>query len=320
MKNAALLVMLVVAAARVSAQSPATPDGAILNCDTAVKITAVDGDSSRKFQNHGYAGEDCAIPLTQGRHVIDVCYSLHQFSSDYRLPIPATCKEVKKVEVNAEAGHVYRVKLVLDDPWLAWIVDVTDIEAALPAKEAQVNKSLKKKVPKAERKSIVILKLNPKPLDSTVSVTRGGTLGIWFGEDVFYTPPLFKTADPQGFSLLELSIGDTFALQSISYPDKNVFGGWGGAGPCGDSYFPVFEDIPGGKALYLGHFDFQKTWPRPVLSFDQDDFEEARAWLEKEKPGLGTKLEVMPFRWARTSRLCNLGRLDAHFVNAPGQP
>ena len=35
MKNAALLVMMVVVAARVSAQSPATPDGAILNCDTA---------------------------------------------------------------------------------------------------------------------------------------------------------------------------------------------------------------------------------------------------------------------------------------------
>jgi hypothetical protein len=72
--------------------------------------------------------------------------------------------------------------------------------------------------------------------------------------------------------------------------------------------------------LYLGHFDVELNAPRPVLSFDQGDLEEARAWLEKARPGLGAKLEAVPFRWGRTRWLCNIGRSDTHFVNTPGQP
>ena len=317
--GASALLTLVLTAIDASAQTTAAPGGAILNCDTAVLITAVDGDASRKVQNHGWGRENCAIPLPAGPHVIDVCYDVYNLLDDYKIPIPPKCTEVKRVELDAESGHVYRVKLVLDDPWRGWIVDVTSIEAGLPDRGPQVNKGRKRDVPKAERKSIVLLKI--KPLNSTVFVDRGGSDDVWFYEDIgFITRPLFKTKDPQGFSLIELSIGDTFALNSMMYPDKQEFGGYGGAGPCDDSYFPVFEDLPGGKVLYLGHFDVEINAPRPILNFDQRDLKEARAWLEKARPGLGAKLEVMPFRWGRTRWLCNIGRMDGHFVNAAGQP
>ncbi len=60
----------------------------------------------------------------------------------------SSARKLQRVNLDAQAGRVYRVKLNLDDdPWRGWIIDVTALEAGLPEHQPQINKRKKKSVP-----------------------------------------------------------------------------------------------------------------------------------------------------------------------------
>ncbi len=79
---------------------------------------------------------------------------------------------------------------------------------------------------------------------------------------------------------------------------------------CGDFPVRVYEDIPAGKVLYLGHVTVSKAPLGYVAAFSDDDLAEARAYIDAHHPELAGRLEAFPYREARTANVCNNAPYD----------
>jgi hypothetical protein len=284
-----------------------TPDAGVglLHCDPGAWIHSIDGDIKQHAKN--LDGKDCQLSLTPGDHFLVTHY---QWSTPGGIFSSGTYVSggTLRVDFHVVAGHVYRLKyrpglaIHRGKDWHAWVEDVTSAESGLPSTGPTVNKS-RKKVPKSERKTFVILRLSPP--NTRVATMRGRASGIWFMKSFQLKEPWFEAEGDQEFAMNAVNIGDNLALDwmmplntlSTSGPDNSGI-------VCGDTLTPVFEDLPGGKALYLGEVTFSPS-PRGVtMTFAQNDLEEARLFLNREHPELSDKLELAPVRRLRVTRPC----------------
>ena len=72
----------------------------------------------------------------------------------------------------------------------------------------------------------------------------------------------------------------------------------------------MYEDLPGGKVLYLGDYHFEGSAGARRFTVTHD-VEAARAFLRANHPDMLDKLVVADFRMLRTPELCGIrsGRL-----------
>ena len=294
--NLWLLVLLITGACVAHADSP----NAILRCDPGTVIKKMDGSGKGWYSaGHGRGFADCAIPLTPGSHRLEVCYDASLQGGLYS--IEATCAENREVTVDAQSGHTYRLRLHLVRDWKAWIEDVTESEAGL-----SFEKPPKKPKPtgsKKERETILVMRATPDY--AWLQLQTGAIRGKWFNYGNFGPViPINVTSKgaPDGYHVFRAYAGDTFALTwgqmmigSILVP-KNF-------APCGDFPERVYQDIPAGKVLYLGHLSIQDA-PGGYVGTYVEDLAEARAYVDAHYPEYAGRLEAAPFREARTGNIC----------------
>lgn len=282
---------------------------AVLRCDPAVVVKALDGDPVPGLTTTPFT--DCAVPLTPGSHWLDVCYDASRTGSagGYLIQRTAVCAEDKVVNFDVVAGRIYRLKLdLVASEWKAWIEDVTAVEADVPA-------GTKGTKPAHKGEGKVTLVMHMTPSNGRVGVASGATQGVWFFEGMFGSMPM-KGNGEDGFISKKSSGGDTFAVTSAWMPRGATIFNSAAAVACGDTKIPVYEDIPGGKALYLGEFAYTQTPKGVALSVKQDGIEAARAWLAKSDPKLAATLEPVPARWLRVPTICLDVSPEARLVNA----
>jgi hypothetical protein len=294
----------------VSCASPllaADSAGAMLHCDPAVTLKAVDDDPVEPPEAYEY----CAVPLPAGDHWLNVCYDASRTGSagGYLVQRVAVCDKDKVVNMKAEPGHIYRLKLDLVSPqWKAWIEDVTATEANLPA-------GTKGSKPAHKGEGKVTLVMHMTPTNGRVGVANGSTQGVWFREGTFGSMPM-KGNGEDGFISKKASGGDTFAVTTAWMPRGDSIFNSAAAVACGDTKIPVYEDIPGGRALYLGEFSYRQSPKGVTLQVKQEGLEAARAWLAKNDAKLAATMELANARWLRTPTICLDVSAEGRLMNA----
>lgn len=289
-----------------SADLQAPPPPASLRCDPGVDIAAIDGDTHRHALNVGYS--DCLLDLTPGDHSVDVCYNVEAVfnPSTTRYLVRPTCKSVRRLELTSESGRIYRAKIDLRDlidgadDWKAWIADVTPEEAGIPDKSPVANKS-RRDVPGGERKSILLMQIDPPSM--YVLKENGNASGIWFSAAGF-GGNFFRSKDPDGWSTRGASMGDTFAITIAMQENPGSIFVRKTLSPCTDYRVPVFEDVPGGRALYLGRFRYEPSPAGVKLKFSQDGIEDARRYVDAKIPEWSGRVEVASYRMLRSMSFC----------------
>jgi hypothetical protein len=299
MKQISWLALLVLVLAGSSPANADTTD-AILRCDPGTLIKKIDGSGEGyKMAGHGAAFIDCAIPLSPGSHTLDVCFDAS--STGWPVSVVLTCSENRKLAVDAQSGHTYRIKLDITGEWRTWIEDVTEAEAGL-----SYEKPPKKPKPagsKKERETILILRATPEY--AWLQLLKGTILGKWFNADTFGAVKLLNHSTkgvPDGYHVFRAYGGDSVGLiwgqmmiGSI-FVQKQVMA-------CGDFPVRVWEDLPPGKVLYLGHLTIKDAAKGYVGAYS-DDLAEARAYIDSHHPELAGRLEAASFREARSPNLC----------------
>ncbi len=282
--------------------------GAVLRCDPVVVVKALDGKPVSDLTTIPFA--ECNVPLTTGPHTLDVCYDASRTGSagGYLISRTTICPEDKVLDFDVAAGRIYRLKLdLLASEWKAWVEDVTAAEANMPA-------GTKGAKPTHKGEGKVTLVMHMTPLNGRVGVASGATQGVWFFEGMFGSMPM-KGNGEDGFISKKASGGDTFAVTTAWMPRGATILNSAAAMACGDAKIPVYEDIPGGKALYLGEFAYTQTPKGVTLSVKQDGIEAARAWLAKKDPKLAATLEPVSARWLRVPAICYDLSPEARLVN-----
>jgi len=293
----ALLTLLVVG--HTTANADAT--GAILRCDPATVIKDIDG-AWKSYYNAGHmAGfKECAIPLSAGSHKIEVCYDA-SIGTGAMFSLEAVCGSDRELTLEAQAGHTYRVRLDLKREWNAWIEDVTETEAGLSYEEPP--KKPKPTGSKKDRETTLILRATPA--FALLGLQKGVIRGKWFTVGLFggMGPVNFsRKGVPDGYHVFKAYAGDTLAFTSGQMMTGSVVNGRG-MSPCNDFPVRVYEDIPAGKVLYLGHLTFAEV-PGGYTGVYSDELDEARAYIDSHYPELAGRLEAAPFREAPTANIC----------------
>jgi hypothetical protein len=288
---------LVLAVPAVPADSP----GAILRCDPATVIKNIDGSFKSYYSaNHGSAFKECAIPLAPGHHKLEVCYDA-SVAMGSMFGLEAVCGSNRELTLDAVAGHTYRIKLELKRDWNAWIEDVTESEATLSY--AEPPKKPKPTGPKKDRETTLIMRATPT--HAVLGLQKGVIRGKWYDVGQFggMGPVNFsRKGVPDGYNVFKAYAGDTLAFTSAQLMTGSVIK-LEGMSPCGNFPVRVYEDLPQGKVLYLGHLTFAKV-PGGYTGVYSDDLDEARAYVDSHYPELAGRLEAAPYREAMTSRIC----------------
>lgn len=280
---------------------------AILRCDPAVEIRKIDGDSKRAFSaGFDQTFRECAIPLSPGSHKIEVCFD-SEGSAGY-ISAMTICTPNREVTIEAKPGHTYRLKLDLHAPWKAWVDDVTESEARLSYEEPA--RKPKRSGPKKDLETYLILRATPE--HAMLLLQKGVIRGKWF--DTFMTglPKLLnfsRKGVPDGYHVFRAYGGDTVAFVAGQMMTGEILE-IRQVNSCGDFPVRVYENIPAGKVLYLGHYTIEDAPGGYVGSYRDDDLDEARAYIDAHRPELAGRLEAMPFQTALTPNLCRFTGYD----------
>jgi len=279
----------------------ADSSGAILRCDPATVIKDIDG-VWKSYYNAGHMSgfKECAIPLAPGNHKIEVCYDA-SVAMGSGLGLEAVCGSNRELTLDAVAGHTYRIKLELKRDWKAWIEDVTETEAGLSYEEPP--KKPKPTGPKKDRETILIMRATPTY--ALLGLQKGVIRGKWFttGQLGGIAPDNFsRKGVPDGYHVYKAYAGETLAFTSAQMMTGAILK-MRGTSPCGDFPVRVYEDLPAGKVLYLGHLTFAEV-PGGYTGVYSDEFDEARAYVDAHYPELAGRLEAAPFREAPTPNIC----------------
>jgi hypothetical protein len=306
MKHASWLLVIALGPAGMNAASAGSTD-AILRCDPATEIRKVDGDAKQAFSaGFGQSFRECAIPLSPGTHKVEVCYDTTG-SAGYIYEF-TTCDPNHEVTIEAQPGHTYRLKLDFHVPWKAWVDDVTESEAALSYEEPaeKPNPAGSKK----DRETYLILRATPE--HAMLALQKGVIRGKWFDPFAFGVPKLLDVSRkgvPDGYHVFRAHGGDTLAFVSGQMMIGSVFE-IKQVISCGDFPVRVFENIPSGKVLYLGHYTIQNAPGGYLGSYRNDDLAEAREYIDSHRPELAGRLEAVSFHTALTANLCRYSGFD----------
>lgn len=213
----------------------------------------------------------------------------------------AKCEQNRSVTIDARAGRSYRIKFKLAHDWKAWAEDVTESEAgfsfAEPAKKPKPEGS------KKDRETFLVVRATPTY--AWLIYNRGVVFGKWFlarGLNSIRSKGQSTKGVPEGYHIMRVSAGDTVAMTGgrmmigSMFVAKNI-------NPCGNYPLRVYEDIPGGKVLYLGNLTLTDA-PGGYTEQYIDDLAEARAWLDAHEPELAGRLEVTSYRVLSTPYIC----------------
>jgi hypothetical protein len=280
---------------------------AILRCDPATEIRKIDGDSKRAYSaGFGQTFRECAIPLSPGSHKLEVCYD-NEGSAGY-LYAYTVCKPNFEVTIDAKPGRTYRLKLDFHAPWKAWVEDVTESEADLSYEEPP-----KKPKPSGSKKDLeTYLVLRATPEHAVLMLQRGVIRGKWFDPFMTGLPKLLgfsRKGVPDGYHVFRAQGGDTLAFVAGQMMTGKVLE-IKQVNSCGDFPARVYENIPPGKVLYIGHYTIQDAPGGYVGSYRDDDLAEARTYIDSHHPELAGRLEAAPFRTALTPNLCRFTGFD----------
>ena len=306
MKHASWLVIVALGLVGINAASADSPD-AILRCDPATEIRKIDGDARRAFSaGFGQTFRECAITLSPGTHKVEVCHDT-EGSAGYIYAF-TICDPNREVTIEAQPGHTYRLKLDFHSPWKAWVDDVTESEAALSYEEPP--EKPKPTGSKKDRETYLILRATPE--HAVLGLQKGVIRGKWFDPSAFGVPKLLnfsRKGAPDGYLVFKAHGGDTLAFVSGQMMDGSILA-IKQVISCGDFPVHVFENIPSGKVLYLGHYTIQDAPGGYVGSYRNDDLAEARAYIDSHRPELAGRLEAVSFHTARTANLCRYSGFD----------
>jgi hypothetical protein len=298
----ALFAFLLAAMLPVHAQS----DGAMLRCDPGTVIKDIDRSWKSYYgASHGAGFKECAIPLSPGSHAIQVCYAVTTGGASsvggVMVVNEATCGRSRELKIDAHPGRTYRVKMDFAGDWRAWIEDVTEVEAGLSYEEPPP----KPKPGGSKKSSETILVLRATPGYAMLGLQKGVIRGKWFDVGQFGAVKLFNVSRkgvPDGYHVYRVHGGDTVAFASGQMMIGSVLE-IRSIVPCGEFPIRVYEDIPPGKVLYLGHLDFRDA-PGGYVGAYSDELDEARAYLDSHRPELSGRLEAARFREALTPNIC----------------
>ena len=109
-------------------------------------------------------------------------------------------------------------------------------------------------------------------------------------------------AAPDGFVVVNAEAGDNLTITNVRILEGSVFM------PkiylaCGDYQSRVFEDLAGGKVLYLGHMQLAGDDYQQKISWS-DDIDAARKYVDAHFPKLAGKLESAPHTARQIPRAC----------------
>jgi len=271
------------------------PEAAVLRTDPVVFVKAIDGDKSREIAALA-ALRDREASLSAGSHTLTVCFdNSGSFNNGaFVTYVTSTCDADREVTFEAQAGHVYRLKIALHaKDWKSWIEDVTDTEPRLFAQPAEPKS-------KGGGKSLLLLRMVPG--DISVSVGSGRVEHIWFVAGMWGNFMMSGDA-ADGFLSRKVSSGATVGIVDFNTPStamiprKTEF-------LCGDTRIPVLENVPGGGAFYLGEFTFRTTPNGPLIEVKHEGLEAARDYLKKSDPKLADKLQPANLQWKRLPSIC----------------
>ncbi len=267
-----------------------------LRCDPLTVIKAIDGKVRNIMARQAGAFSDCEIPLSAGSHVLKVCYEggRYQISPPVNVRYVYRCEEDKEVLLDAVAGRIYRLRIGFEPGFTAWIEDVTTIESDYPASPS-VNKS--RAVSKEERQSMILVR---SPGGEVPAFLQGAVQNQWFKASRMkqaFSGPMKMTAEPEGYFLGTISNGDTLAIRRV-VEGAHFFS------VC-DTQVPVYEDMAGGRVLYLGDYHFERRALGALYTVTHD-LEAARRFLQAHHPQLVEKLESASFRALRVPEPCML--------------
>jgi len=306
MKQLSWLAIVALALLEMNTANAGSTD-AILRCDPASEIRKIDGDSKRAYSaGFGQTFRECAIPLSPGSHQLEVCYD-DQGSAGYLYEY-TVCKPNREVTIDAKPGHTYRLKLDFHAPWKAWVEDVTESEADLSYEEPP-----KKPKPTGSKKDLeTFLILRTTPEHAMLTLQKGVIRGKWFDPFMTGVPKLLnfsRKGVPDGYHVFRAYAGDTVAfvagqMMTGSITDIRQ------VNSCGDFPVRVYENLPPGKVLYIGHYTIQDAPGGYIGSYRDDDLAEARAYIDAHRPELAGRLEAVPYHTAQTPNLCRFSGFD----------
>jgi len=271
------------------------PEAALLRTDPVVHVKAIDGDTSRAIAALA-ALRDREATLPAGSHTFKVCFdNSSSFNNGaFVTYVQSTCDVDRDVVLDAQAGHVYRLKIALHArEWTTWFEDVTDTEPRSFAQPAEPKS-------KGGGKSVILVRMVPG--DISASIGSGRVEHIWFVAGMWGN--FMMSGDPaDGFLSRKVSSGSTVAVVDFNTPStaliprKTEF-------LCGDTQIPVLENVPGGGAFYFGEFRFKSTAAGPLIEVTHEGLEAARDYLKKVEPKLADKLQHADLQWKRLPVVC----------------
>lgn len=291
--------------------SVTTPSGnALLRCDPGLVVLSIDGDKKRRVSANDLRN-DCNVPLPRGKHELVAKFdwrpSDSMFGWEYYSP------NEERLDLEVTENHIYRLKGAFEPTWRAWIDDVTSQERALPSHD-HPRKGWAESLPVGQRTSVVIMKLTPT--NTFVATYYGRTQGPWFLPGK-YVPVYIKNKDwaRDDYAIGEVEAGANLGITHATI-NGNSFGldkQWGHL--CGETLAPVFENLAGGKAYFLGNFSFVSTPAGLVAQFTQNDLQAARDFLRSRRPDLAAELEPAAYRMVRRRVPCEVVPLDRRWQN-----
>jgi len=284
----------------------------VLQCDPGSRIDGIDGDGRYVVASYGPTFTECEIHLPPGKHVVKACYEL---TGPGAVPEVLKCAEKRDLEFDATAGNVYRLRLQITPfkVWKAWIEDVTATESNVPA-SPQVNKS-RKDLPKDQRKSMILVRSSER---DEPAFLKGDVTHVWFRmKDLrqAMSAPSKMRSEKDGYFTDKVSNDESIAIYYMFHQEGSAFSRTFEY-VC-ETELPVYEDVPGGKVLYLGDYHFKRVIGAMQFTVTHD-VEAARNFLRANHPELVDKLVVADFRMLRTPEICaaKAGRLQ---IAAPAQ-
>lgn len=308
MKQISWLVVFTLALVGMNSANADSAD-AILRCDPAVIIWKIDGKSDAHGGTFASGFKDCAVPLSAGKHTFEVCYDAS--STSMNATIELRCDKPRDFTFDFSAGRTYRLKVAMGQPWNAWVVDVTEAEAGY-SYEKPVSKP--KPANKADRKTTLVLQVSPA--NAIPRVFSGKLLGPWFVPSMFETKgdnTGIAKAAPDGFVVVTADSGDNLTVTNVRILEGSVFMPKIYVG-CDDYQSRVFDDVAGGKVLYLGHMHFEGDDGEQRVSWS-DDIDAARKYVDAHFPKLAGKLESTRFTSRKLPQVC--GGFPRVLTNAP---
>lgn len=288
-------------------------EAAVLRTDPIIFLKAIDGDTSREIPAFA-ALRDREATLTAGSHTLKLCFdNSSSFNNGaFVTYVQSTCDVDREIVVDAQAGHVYRLKIALHaKDWKSWIEDVTDTEPRLFAPPAEPKN-------KGGGKSVILVRMTPG--DISVSVGAGRIEHIWFVPGMWGNFMMSGDA-ADGFLSRKVSGGATVAIVDFNTPSTALI-------PrkteylCGDTRIPVLDNVAGGGAYYLGEFSFKSTANGPLIEVTHEGLEAARDYLKKTEPKLADKLQHAALQWKRLPLICpanprEILRIDPGQISPP---